>query len=219
MSQQEPRVQRLRLIRLNRQNKNGNPEIQQNLKPLVQNNRKKLAQKYYYQNNPEHHSPLMKDEKPPVHERLGVKHRFSQMPLGTSTTLILPKRRLLRRNDNFREWRQQRLHRFYSAQSRIERIRSQQRPNSIIKLRRINNNPTVSNLTVQVKNPSYKFGPNGLGNFNSYRFKMFLNPKIRAQILDIQKDQISCSRDRLFPVLNITPVTTSITISERFGML
>lgn len=70
-------------------------QIQKNLEPLIHNNKKQVAQDLYYANHPEHQSPLIRQEKGPVHARLGIKPvRRRLMPLGTNTTTILPKRKL-----------------------------------------------------------------------------------------------------------------------------
>lgn len=74
-------------------------QIQKNLEPLINNNKKQVAQAKYYANHPEHQSPLTRQDKGPVHARLGIQAaRRRLMPLGTNMATVLPKRRILHVN-------------------------------------------------------------------------------------------------------------------------
>lgn len=204
-------------------------QIQKNLEPLINNNKKQVAQALYYANHPEHQSPLTRQDKGPVHARLGMKAaRRRLMPLGTNTTNVLPKRKYLQVNrhrnnnglgiQNRRQFKRTNRPRLFSAQNRLERIRSQQagRPGPV-KLRRINR-ITPTNLTVQVQNTNFK--SNNITNPNPevYRFKMDLDLQVQDAIAEIQQE----CKESMGPLpinTRIIPVTTNVTTSYRFGLL
>lgn len=90
----------------------ANPEtIQQNIENLKKRSAKKLvAQALYY--GTEGKSPLARDvldddfNKPPVHERLGLKRQNRVPVLGTNTSFIGPKKRDFRKIATNRTFRQ-----------------------------------------------------------------------------------------------------------------
>ncbi|XP_030749539.1 uncharacterized protein LOC115877491 [Sitophilus oryzae] len=190
-------------------------QIEQNLEPLKQN-RKKVAQRFYYQNHPVNISPLVNENsKAPVHQRLGLKQtRLKRLPLGTNTASLLPKRRQIHKNlqngpNTYFNFRGRKLQRTYSAQARLERIRNTQFKKPKIKLRRLNTVP--KNLTIELQNNNFS-----LRNVEDVKkFKMMLDPKIQAEIIEIQNESTG-NEILVLPTLRIQPVTTGVSMHDRF---
>ncbi|KAF7279562.1 uncharacterized protein LOC143203255 [Rhynchophorus ferrugineus] len=177
--------------------------IEKNLQPLKANNKKEIAQRFYYNKNNSHKSILITErKKPPVHQRLGLKQK---MPLGTSTNFILQKRRKIQSNKQPFELKARRLQTF-STKSRLNKSQSSQiMTTSGIKLRRLT---PAKNLTIQLKNSNFTSRSDLLR-----RFKMELNPRIQAEILEIQTENKS-NEINFLPTLRIKPVSTGISFTD-----
>ncbi|KAH1013361.1 uncharacterized protein LOC109538629 [Dendroctonus ponderosae] len=239
---QSPDQKVIKLRRLTRPNELVDSQlINRNLEPLRQNNKKQIAQRVYYQKRGEHLSPLIRNQKDPVHLRLGSKHvQFKRLvPLGTNTASLLPKMkntRLFFRNNNSKQpnnnggtkvgntpgqFRKNKFNRMYSAQARLERIRQNNRiKNSPIKLRRLNTQlPPATDLTVHVKNTNFVPPDRAIQYENGVqKFKMILDPVIQQEIAEVQRSS-SGSTDIILPTTRITPEVTDLPITTRFSLL
>lgn len=181
--------------------------IERNLQTLKANNRKELAQRLYYNGGNAHKNNLITERKKrPVHQRLGLKH---QMPLGTSTNFIIQKKKTNQPNKQSFTLNAKRMQRF-SVQPRLDKFKPQQAVQPGIKLRRLT---TAKNLTIHLKNSDFTSMPDSIK-----RFRMDLNPKIQAEILEIQTENKS-HEISFVPTLVIKPATTGISFSDRFGNL
>lgn len=214
--------------------------------------KKLVAQALYYGGNGT--SPLVRDvldddfNKPPVHQRLGLKQQNRVKILGTNTAFIGPKKRDFRKiatNRTFkqtgdagfanitqcfinifrvgghRNQRNQKVTRVFTAQNRLQRIRSGFVPSNKqnvlqpqvqrIRLRRATSAP--KNYTVRV--------PNTVADFNSFTnkhsIKKELNSRFQNEIKIIQQQH-----GRSEPLDFSEPLvvsSTSKTLHHRFSLL
>lgn len=169
--------------------------IQKNLEPMYQNiEKKKYAQDCYYSNHCPNISPLKRASKGPVHERLGInrkRRRMYDMPYGTNTSLLGPKRRTLKTTANT-----------YTAQNRLHRIKQSFRQNKRMPRNLLIKVPNIPNTPVASK-----------------KFKMLLNPTLQSDIRLLQSsynsEPLMCYLEDFRP----TSAGTGISTNDRFTQL
>lgn len=213
--------------------------IEENLKPL-NNNSKKRAQDFYYGRSGQ--SPLVRsianlqqNSKPPVHERLGKTKIVLRRTRNIMNNTAAPKlqkrlrrtnvRNITNNNSNMRTLVRR------SANQRIARIRYQQGIDNLrqalqttqtIRLRRRRQVPPQqpTNFVVQVENPS--FGNQTIEPFMQHSIRSSINPTVQGQIRVIQ------NQSNFNPEINIIapqPIfvpgsgTTHMFLNERFSRL
>ncbi|KAL1491445.1 hypothetical protein ABEB36_012043 [Hypothenemus hampei] len=203
-------------IKLIRTNMPPPKRILKNLEPLQTNNKKLVAQDIYYS------SVLQDEERGPVHERLGANKQIRLrplMPLGTNTSTVLPKHRLLKRIKYQKKQLYQTLYKGNRAQARLDRLRAEFiAKRSPIKLKRLTNTQTAANLTIQVPNTSSQSKFNPFNDSMPNRFRMYLDPTIQS-LIKLMQEEYENFGGTLFPVPVIKPNTTAISISDRFSSL
>lgn len=184
--------------------------------------KKKRAQDFYYENhnfNDVHASPLRRDNRRPVKQRLG---RTNVTYAGTSTAFLPPKQRLRKVVNTLNNKITQRKMKTNIAQQRLYRIRARNQetcmnnPSKKIKIRRHNDEP--KNLQVEVVNNSTVQNRyhNTNNNINrNRRFRMRLNTQIQMEIKTLQL-QFTGSN---VPPSKIIPAVTLLSMNDRFARL
>lgn len=196
--------------------------IRRNLEPLRENiEKKKRAQDYYYESSVGV-SPLRRDDRKPVKQRLG---RVNIPYAGTSTSFLPPKQRLRKVNSTLNNKINLRKIRHNPAQQRLYRIRAQNEDDMFdhshkkIKIRRPTGFTSVEpqNLQVEVVNNNANI-PMRYQNINHprpRRFKQILNTAIQMEIKKLQL-QFTGSND---PPTQIKPAFTLKCLNDRFSRL
>lgn len=199
--------------------------IQKNLEPLRENiEKKKRAQDAYYESS-FGVSPLRRNNRPPVKQRLG---KVNIPYAGTSTSFLPPKQRLRKVNTTLNNRINSRKIRNNPAQQRLYRIRSRNEDdvlNNSIKKIRIRRpmdftGTEPQNLQVQVvnSNATLPVRYNNNSNMNHQRprrFRQILNTAIQ---MEIKKLQLSFTGINV-PPSEIKPAFTLKTLHDRFARL
>lgn len=193
--------------------------IQKNLEPLKQNIQKKIrAQEAYYQNsNNVSVSPMLRNDKQPVQQRLGRRVPFN----GTNTSMLPPKKRLYKNTLNSSISKKKNIKRNY-AQMRLNKIRERQRhqtlmENNLTGTRKIKihgriPNAIVPNFKVQIRNNG-NFINTGLHGFK--RHKISLDSDIQIAIKQLE----TMYTGEKIVILKIQPKATTISMNDRFSSL
>lgn len=197
--------------------------IQKNLQPLLEHTeKKKRAQEAYYEKteNEMGISPMIRNSKAPVRQRLGRKIAFN----GTNTAAIPPKKRLYKVNPTLNNSiRKQRVVKRNLAQMRLNKIRERHRlqlsqsnlNNSAPKrLRKLG--PVSNMLRVEVRNNNAHIVNNQLVNQVPGRHRQVLDSTLQAEIRELQSLHQSVE---MFFNVRFKPVTTAIPIGDRFSHL
>jgi len=184
-------------------------KIEQNLKSLeVHTEKKRKAQEYFYNRN----GAMVARDRRPVHERLGRRPYRFQMPLGTHTAMVLPKRRGLRNrltgNLSFRNQRRPMFQRNYHN-------------NQPFKLRRTLPFQGPPDLRVEVQNsqyrPSHHHSNNSLYAPRPKRFFIHLKAETQNEIAKIQMEAKKFGKP-IVPIEQVHTVhKTSQTLHQRFS--
>ncbi|CAG9853910.1 unnamed protein product [Phyllotreta striolata] len=191
--------------------------IQKNLQPLIEHTeKKKRAQEAYYDKNVLNKSPLLRNLKAPVRNRLGRRIPFN----GTNTSAIPPKKRLFKVNNGMNGTLRNtitrgKVTRKNLAQIRINRIRERQQEELRLNPMRLTTPKKIKlkrwtgsqMLRVEVPNVNYSNAP---------RHRQILNSELQEQIRELQSVHIP---EQILFDDSYTPFSTKITTHERFAKL